>query len=78
MTEEAKNETAKITGDETFAEVIQKYPVVIPVFFEFGLHCIGCHIGAYESVKDGAIAHGVEPEKLIEALNKAINENPAK
>lgn len=78
MAEETNSEIKKITGDETFAEVIQKYPVVIPVFFEFGLHCIGCHIGAYESVKDGAMAHGVEPEKLIEALNKAINENPAK
>ncbi|NMD14365.1 MAG: DUF1858 domain-containing protein, partial [Caldisericales bacterium] len=42
--------------------------------FQFGLHCIGCHISAYESIKDGAAAHGVEVEKLIEALNKAINE----
>ena len=78
MTEEIKQEEKKITGDETFAEVIQKYPVDIPVFFEFGLHCIGCHIGAYESVKEGAMAHGVNPDDLVKALNKAINETPAK
>ncbi|HNY61141.1 MAG TPA: DUF1858 domain-containing protein [Caldisericia bacterium] len=73
MTENNKNANI-ITGDETFGEVIQKYPQVIPVFFQFGLHCIGCHISAYESIKDGAAAHGVEVEKLIEALNKAVNE----
>lgn len=62
-----------ITGDETFDEILKKYPETIPVFFQFGLHCIGCHISAYESIKDGAIAHGVEVDKLIEALNKVIS-----
>ncbi len=62
-----------ITGDETFGDVINKYPETIPVFFQFGLHCIGCHISAYESIKDGAAAHGVDAVKLIEELNKVIS-----
>ena len=42
------------------------------VFFKFGLHCIGCHISAYESVEDGAKAHGVDPVELVKALNEAV------
>ena len=66
----------KITGEMTLGDVIQKYPETIPVFFKFGLHCIGCHISAFESIKDGALAHGADSDALVKELNETINKIP--
>ncbi|MCK5743877.1 MAG: DUF1858 domain-containing protein [Caldisericia bacterium] len=66
---------AKITGEMTLGNVIKEWPGTAEVFFQFGLHCIGCHISAYESVADGAKAHGVNPEELVKALNEKIAGN---
>ncbi|HNT30200.1 MAG TPA: hypothetical protein PKL83_04590 [bacterium] len=37
-----------------------------------GLHCIGCHVATWESLEQGALAHGLAPEK-VEAMVKEIN-----
>lgn len=66
---------AKITGEMTLGNVIKEWPETAEVFFQFGLHCIGCHISAYESVADGAKAHGVNPEELVKALNEKVAGN---
>lgn len=63
-----------ITGKMTLGEVIEKYPSTVPVMLEYGLHCIGCHVAAYETVEQGAAAHGLgtgEIERLLADLNKA-------
>ncbi|HOO96970.1 MAG TPA: DUF1858 domain-containing protein [Caldisericia bacterium] len=65
-----------ITADMTLGDVIKKWPVSAEIFFKFGLHCIGCHISAYESIEDGAKAHGIDPVELVKALNEAINKSP--
>lgn len=62
----------KITKDMTFAEVIKKYPETIDVFLKHGLHCIGCPIGAMETIEQGAKAHRIDVEKLLEELNEVI------
>ncbi len=65
---------ALITGKMPLGEVVEKYPAAIPVLLEYGLHCIGCHVAAYESVADGAAAHGLSEgkiRKLVADLNKA-------
>lgn len=62
-----------ITDSMTLGDVIKTWPETAEVFFQFGLHCIGCHISAFESVKDGAMVHGVDVEKLVKALNEKIS-----
>ena len=65
-------EEAKITKDMTFDEVLKKYPNTVKTFFEYGMHCFGCHLAVDETIEQGATAHGVEVDKLIEDLNKAV------
>lgn len=63
-----------ITGKTALGEVVEKYPAAVPVLLRYGLHCIGCHVAAYESVADGAAAHGLgekEIKSLVADLNKA-------
>ncbi len=59
-----------ITKEMTIQEVVQSNPETIRVFMEHGLHCVGCSIARYENIEQGALAHGIDVEKLIEDLNK--------
>lgn len=74
MVEEKK----KITKSMTLGEVLDKYPDTAEVMYEHGLHCIGCHISAFETVEQGAQAHGVDVDKFIDALNKKVEEKKKK
>jgi hybrid cluster-associated redox disulfide protein len=69
----AAKKAAKITGNMTLGEAVSKYPRTMEVLFRYGLHCIGCHISAYETIEQGALAHGLSKEqvkKMIEEMNK--------
>ena len=68
----------KITKDMRFAEVIEKHPETIDVFLKYGLHCIGCPVGAMETIEQGAKAHGINVEKLLKDLNDVIKKNKEK
>ena len=69
-------EEAKITKDMTFGVVLKKYPHTVKTFFQYGMHCFGCHLAVDETIEQGATAHGVEVDKLIEDLNKAVASPP--
>lgn len=62
----------KITKKMKIEEVIKKYPETVEVFAKHGFHCIGCIAASFESIEDGAMAHGITPEEIVEDLNKAI------
>ena len=70
------SEEAKITKDMTFGVVLKKYPITVKTFFQYGMHCFGCHLAVDETIEQGAAAHGVEVDKLIEDLNKAVASAP--
>lgn len=55
-------------------EVIKKHPETLEVFSKYGFHCIGCVAASFESIEDGAKAHNIDIEKLVEELNKAIHD----
>jgi hybrid cluster-associated redox disulfide protein len=70
-----KADKPKITKDMTLGEVAAKYPGAIMVLFKYGLHCIGCHVASYETVEQGAMAHGLsdkEIKQMVEEMNKSI------
>ena len=61
-----------INKDMNIQEVVGKYPELVPVFFKWGLGCIGCAAARYESIEQGAMAHGINVPALIDDLNKAL------
>ena len=67
----------KVTEDMTFQEVLTKYPEAAPIMMKFGLHCIGCHMSAMETVEQGCLGHGMD-EKKIKDMLKEINEKISK
>ena len=67
MTETTRIE---ITKDMSIMEIIEKNPNAIKVFQKHGLGCIGCMAAHYETVEQGAQAHGLDIEELMKDLNE--------
>ena len=68
----------KITKNMLIEEVVLKHPDVAPIFFAYGLHCVGCHISSMETIEEGARAHGMDDEDInmiIKDANKIISKN---
>ena len=64
----------RITKDMGIMEVAQKYPKTQEVFSSFGMGCIGCAAAHFENIEQGATVHGMDIDKLMEALNKAADQ----
>ncbi|GAA0123660.1 MAG: DUF1858 domain-containing protein [Clostridium argentinense] len=60
----------KITKDMTIGEVVRQYPESIDVLMNFGMGCVGCPSAQAETLEEAAQVHGLDLEKLLEALNK--------
>jgi hybrid cluster-associated redox disulfide protein len=61
-----------LTKDMGIMEVVQQYPQTIPVFQEFGMGCIGCAAAHFENIEQGALAHGMDVDQLMVALNTVV------
>ncbi|MBN1501473.1 MAG: DUF1858 domain-containing protein [Spirochaetes bacterium] len=59
-----------INKDMTFGELLDKYPDKAPILGAYGLHCIGCHIAVFETIEQGAQAHGLDDAQIEEMLKK--------
>lgn len=62
-----------ITKDMTIYEVLQIAPDIGPVFFEFGMHCLGCPISRGETVEQAAAAHEADLDDMLEKLNAFVD-----
>jgi len=69
-----KKSSDKITKDMTLGELVAKHPETAEIMFRHGLHCIGCHMAAHETIEQGAAAHGMDGKaigKMLKELNAA-------
>ena len=64
-----------ITKDTGIIESVQNHPEILQVFAEYGLGCVGCMAARFETLEQGAAAHGIDIEALVADLNKAIADN---
>jgi len=59
----------KITKDMTFAELMVENKDAAAKLAERGLFCGGCPMAQFETIENGATAHGVDVDKLLKELN---------
>ncbi len=64
--------SSQIRKGDKIGEIVEKYPETVQAFAANGLHCIGCMVSSYETIEQGAKAHGIDIKKLLKDLNKAI------
>lgn len=60
----------KITKEMNINEILQKYPESVEIFLKHGFHCLGCAAASFENLEDGAKAHGIDADKMVEELNE--------
>ena len=60
----------KITKDMSIIEVVQRYPDTAMVFMYAGMGCLGCAAARFENIEEGALVHGIDVDKLVDALNE--------
>jgi hybrid cluster-associated redox disulfide protein len=60
----------KITKDMTFMELMDLDSEAGNKLAERGLFCGGCPMAQFESIENGAKAHGVDVDELLKELNK--------
>jgi hybrid cluster-associated redox disulfide protein len=51
-------------------EVVSRYPNTVSVFRYYDMGCFGCAAARFESVEQGAFAHGIDLDALLVELNK--------
>lgn len=61
----------KITKNMKISE-IENYPKVIEKLAKKGMFCLGCPLAINETLEQGAIVHGINPNKLVKELNKVL------
>ena len=63
---------AVITKDTGIIAAVQKYPQIIEIFQQYGLGCVGCMAAHFETIGEGAGAHGIDVDALIADINDCI------
>lgn len=60
-----------ISKDMSITDVVDRYPETAEVFMRYGMHCFGCMAARFENIEQGALAHGIDVDSLINDLNIA-------
>lgn len=60
----------KINKKMTFAQVMNENPEAAQELMKSGMACCGCPMAMQETLEEGAMAHGINPDKLVESINK--------
>ncbi len=63
--------SANLTPATNIRELVEELPIAENVLTQFGLHCAGCGVNKYETIEQGAKAHGLRVEPIIAALAQA-------
>lgn len=61
-----------IKKEMLISEVIKQYPETIPLFLDYGLHCIECSFAKDENIEEAVRTHQLDLEKFLKDLNKII------
>lgn len=59
-----------ITKDMLIGEIIRENPEYAEILMRHGLGCVGCPASQMETVEEAAMVHGIDLDKLLEALNE--------
>jgi len=63
----------KITKKTTMGEIMDLDPELGDELALEGMFCGGCPMARRETIEEGAFVHGIDPDELVEKLNKKLN-----
>ena len=63
-----------VTGETLVGEIVTQYPEAVEILFSIGMHCLGCPASRAESLADACAVHGMDPDRVVDAINRKIAE----
>ena len=60
----------KATKETNIAKLLTEHPEAAEVFLEYGMHCAGCMAATFDTIGQGAKAHGLSDETVEEIVEK--------
>jgi hybrid cluster-associated redox disulfide protein len=61
----------EITPQSNIKDLVAEFPLAAEVMTAFGLGCSGCGVAKYETIEQGARAHGLNAVPIVAALREA-------
>lgn len=55
-----------------FTDVIESNSEAAWILINKGMHCAGCNMADAETLEQGALMHGINPDKLVKEINGAL------
>jgi hybrid cluster-associated redox disulfide protein len=62
----------QLVADLTVAEVMDRWPQTIPVFFRYRMACVGCPIAPFETMAEVAAIYGLNLSRFLNELEQII------
>lgn len=62
----------RVTKDTIIMDVLKIDEGTAPFFLNIGMHCLGCPSASGESIEQACAVHGVECDKLVDAINEYL------
>jgi len=62
--------TMKIAKEMTIGRVVREFPDAVRTLMGFGMGCVGCPSAQAETLEEAAVVHGINIDKLLQALNE--------
>jgi hybrid cluster-associated redox disulfide protein len=60
----------KVTKETIIEEVLRAHPQAIQVLMKHNMGCVACMGATQESIEQGALMHGIDPEPIVKELNE--------
>ena len=73
QTKSSKTAKSLVAKSMTFGDILRNYPESAEVLMNSGMHCIGCGASNFETLEQGALMHGIDPDKLVSEINKKLS-----
>ena len=62
----------KVTKQTLIGDILDRAPELAPIFFEIGMHCLGCPHSRGESIEEACAVHGTDADELVAKINAQL------
>ena len=66
-------EASDLVGNLTTAEVMNRWPMTIPIFIRHCMACVGCPIAPFETLAEVASIYNLNLDSFMQELLQAID-----
>jgi hybrid cluster-associated redox disulfide protein len=67
--------TRVVSGDETLDELITEHPETSVVFIRRRMHCVGCDLARFETLRDASRAYHQSFDEILDEIRRLLFQN---